>query len=404
MADNSTYSTTAHRIRPTMFIMVILSALTMSGCDLTGGLGQHIETSVDKAANVIDNGIHDIDLNSATWQSVLQRVADQLPKDISETVRADAQSLATRSIATAGVEFRCDSDFLGNRAKQALQHLKDTLLNLKPSPISPAFCQVDPVSIDLKIPPGKWETVMLYGYDLDHQDQTNALLKVLLLNEQGETMPIPENRIGRTTHYQITLNLSGMAPQLYQQHVGKIIMSWNGTSAGYPEIIIVPWVKHRRVDTLPISSTGSYTPPRVGHGDGDFDPHTDKPTDLTVIGQLQFSDNSVLTRVYMEAREVIPDHTEVQGWSDWGVAYTAPAGWKITEVRPFARSISQAKVTNGQSDEQPLTLTRPAGEVADRFEVWVDRNGDEAGSWSRVIAHWRPLEVTIEEVKPDWLP
>ena len=386
------------RTRLVAFTLVTIASLMLSSCDLTGGLGGHVESAVDKALAVVDNGIRDIEQNSASWQSVLQRVADQLPQEISETIRVDAQSLVTRSIATAGTEFRCNVDFLAGRAIQSLQRLKAELLKQNPPPLPPAFCQVDPASVDLKTSPARWSTAALYGYDLDHKDGTGQQLNVLLLTSQGGTIAVPENRIGRTTHYQITLNLGDMARQLYQNQIVKIVVTWNGKSEGYPQIVIVPWEAKRQTFTQSIGSTGPYYPPHT-KGDSDFDTGNDAPTNAEVRGEMQITDQVLYNRTYMHAREVQPDHTEVAGWSAWAAAYSAPQGYRIIEVQPRLPSVHTAVVTvNGR-----LVFDRPAGEIVDNFEVWVDQDGDEAGTWTRVTTHWRPLTITIEETLPDWL-
>ena len=90
-------------------ILICSLAVVLSGC--FGG----ITSSIDKAVAVIDLGISDLQTASAEWQTVLQRVANNLPTDISEQIRTEAQNLATRSIATAGTEFRCNVDFLKNQ-------------------------------------------------------------------------------------------------------------------------------------------------------------------------------------------------------------------------------------------------------------------------------------------------
>jgi len=377
-------------IRLIIVAAVLLSTLSMAGC---------IEPPIQEAVKVIDNGIRDIGQNSASWQAILQRVANQLPQEISETIRVDAQSLANRSIATAGIEFRCNVDFLANRAIESLRRLKAQLLKQNPPLLPPAFCQVDPASIDLKVSPTRWSTVILAGYDLDRKDGATKPLQILLLTGQGSTILLPESRIGRTTHYQITLNLGAMARQLYNDRIAKIVVSWGGKSDGYPQIVVVPWEAKRQTNTaVPIGQTGPYYPPRTG-GDADFDTGDDDPTNLEVRGELSISEQAINSRMYMYAHEVEDDYTEVKGWSSWSRAYTPPQGWRIVEVRPNVTSIHSAKVTvHGR-----ITYSRPAGEVVDYFEVWVDSDGDEAGTWSRAITHWRPLNITIEEVMPEWL-
>lgn len=357
-------------------------------------------TDVERAIEVIDNGIHDIEQNSEVWQSILQRVANELPQEISETIRVDAQSLATRSIATAGVELRCNVDFLGHRAIQSLQRLRAEILGENPPILPPAFCQIDPPSIDLKVSPEKWSTAILYGYDLDHKDKENENLKIYLLDNQGQSTLLPENRIGRTTHYQITLNLGDMARQLYTDKINKIVVSWDNTSESYPQIVIVPWETRRQTITVPIGST-TYQPPHTGTGDLDFYTKDSNPTRVRVCGQIRIEGYAVQNQVYMLAEELKADYTMVEGWSGWNTAYQAPYGYQIVDVTPYIASCNDTKTAT--SSELPIEYSRPAGEVVSRFQVWVDHGGNEAGIWSKVVVDWQPLIITIEEVIPEWL-
>jgi hypothetical protein len=284
------------------------------------------------------------------------------------------------------------------RAIQSLQRLKAELRNQNPPQLPPAFCQVDPSSIDLKVSPSKWSTAILYGYDLDHMDSAGKPLQVSLLSSQGGTTQLPESRIGRTTHYQVTLNLGDMARQLFRDHVTKFAVSWGDKTEGFPQVVVVPWEAGRQTITVSIGQSGPYFPPRV-HGDADFDTGDGDPTDVRLRGELQMTNQVIQSRTCMHAREVKSDFTEIDGCSPMGTDYTAPNGWRIVEVRPNVAAIHTALVTQ----HGRLTFSRPGGEVVDFFEVWVDQDGDEAGTWSRVNAHWRPLNITIEEVTPEWL-
>ena len=398
-SSNRTWKRLTRQARVRAFNICLLISLLLSGMGLGGcNILDPVKDPIKEAVAVIDNGIRDIQQNSVMWSSILQRVANQLPREVSETIRVDAQTLANRSIQTAGVEFRCDVDFLGNRAIQGLQRLKAELLNQSVPPVTPAFCVLDFPSIDLQVDPSSWSTVILSGYDLDVKDRTNSLLTILLLTQQGTTIPLPEAQIGRTTHYQVALNLGGMASQFYSNHVVKLLVSWNGSNEGYPQIIVIPWQPQQVTETVMIGTTGPYYPPNT-HGDGDFDTDDGNATSLVLEGQMQKTDQYLQNRMHMYAREPGGDNTAVDGWSAWSRAYTAPQGWRIVEVRPSNNSYLTAQVTV----HDRLTYSRPAGEIVDFFEAWVDREGDEAGTWTRVIAHWRPLEITREEVVPAWL-
>lgn len=381
------------RLRRWLTALVAALTLTLTGC----GIGQ-VADAVKEATNVIDNGIRDISANSSAWQVILQRVAAELPKEISETIRLDAQSLANRSIATAGVEFRCNVDFLGARAIASLQALRSKLLGGTPAVLPPSFCQVDPVSIDLNAAPEHWSTLLLSGYDLDHPDAAGARFAVSMLTTDGRTIPLPEAQIGRTTHYQVTVNIGGMGPTMHQQQVAKFVVSWDGQTSGFPEAVVIAWRPVRQTLSQRVLGTTPYMPPWAG-GDRDFDTGSSDPTDLTVRGEMTVDPTSVKTRVSMTARERRPDNTKVEGTSVWSNAYTAPAGWKIVSVNPTSSSTGTRVVTN----HDVIKIDRPAGEIVEYFEVWVDRDGDEAGLYSQVTAHWRRVDIVIEQTMPSWL-
>jgi hypothetical protein len=371
-------------------LLLVMSTLFPSGCINMD--------PVEKAVEVIDKGISDITQNSEDWQTILQRVANDLPKKISETIRTDAQNLASRAVATTGVEFRCNVDFLGNRAIQALNRLKALLLNQNPPPLPPAFCQVVPASIDLKVDPGSWSTTNFYGYDLDNKDTSGNKLKVLLINNQGNVTTLSEDRIGRTTHYQVTLNLGNMARDFYVNKINKLVVSWNNSSEGYPQIVVIPWEAQTKIETKNINATGPYYPPKT-EGDADFDTSDEDYTSVTVSGEIKILPTKIQTRVSMYARESVPDHTTVNGSSAWSDVYQSPSGWQIIDVTPKSNSTHNAKVTTHGT----LRFDRPGGEIVYYFSAKVDSDGDEAGTWTSVTAYWRSITVTLKETIPSWL-
>ncbi len=373
---------------------LVFICLNLIGCIDLGG----VTNSIDKATNIIDRGIDTIRTDSANWQTTLQGVANDLPKEISEIIRTDAQNLATRSIAAAGIEFRCNVDFLGNRAIQALQWLKAKLLGGTPPAPPPSFCQVAPDSIELSADPARWSKVTLAGYDLDQKDPSGKPLEMFLLNAAGQKTPVPEDRIARTTHYQVTLNLGGFGKQLLDTQASKIVVSWADKTDGYPQVAVIPWVAQRKVEFMNAGRT-TFMPPRI-HGDGDFDTSDSKPMIVDLSAEIRtVNASSIEGQVFMHALEPRPDRTEVSGESGFSTLYTAPANFRILDVRPAVTSNHSANITvHGL-----VVFSRPAGEVVERFEVQGDRDGDEAGTWTQVEVFWRQLEIQLEEIAPPWL-
>lgn len=370
-------------------------------CVLIAGLlaGCGVASAIDRATKVIDDGIASILARSDVWQRTLERIAQDLPGDVAEIVRTEAQNLATRTIAQAGTELMCVTDFYARRAIEALNSLKNLLLGRGdgPSKLPPAFCQVVPASVNLNDAPSSWATVTLHGYDLDHLDSLGNRFTVFMQNASGGNTPLAEAWIGRTTHYQVTLNLGSLGRTLHNSAIRKLVASWNNSTGSLPEVVIVPWAAARRTETATLGST-YYMPPRTG-GDRDFDTDDDDPTSVELRGTLRQTGNNIDSQVYMYAREDKPDHTMVEGTSPWARAYTAPEGWTIVSFRPSAPSRHTGGVTEHGEQQYP----RPAGEAIDHFSAYVDRDGDEAGTWTHVIAYWRIIEVTIEQTAPEWL-
>jgi hypothetical protein len=371
-------------------LSILLAASVLSDC----GVGK-ITNSIDQAVNVIDRGIDNINHDSTRWQSTLREVSDQLPKDIQSTIRNEMSQLVERSIAKTGVEFRCDVDFLAQRAKQGLERIKAMLLNKQPVPVSPSFCHVSPGTLNINAPPQSRSTIELAGYDMDQNDQKGHALKVFLFSDRtGESIPFTEDRIGRTTHYLLTLNVTGadLETLIRNKQISKLKVSWNDTAAGLPEVLVIQRVAQRKTVTVPLGEI-THIPSHAG-GDADFNTSGSDPLDYSVTGESRVDGNRILVRIHMRGRERKPDNTTVDSWTDWQAAYNAPLGWKIVSCTPVGASNRSGSIT----DHGVLTLKLPQGEVVNRFDIFGDRENTEAGSYTRVIVYFNPVTVVLEEL------
>ncbi len=387
------------------------------GCDKI----DEAQRQVDEAVRIVDRGIEQIHEDSTRWQAVLQDVAKNLPQEIQSIIRIEVNDLAQRSIATVGVEFRCNVDFLSGRAIVRLQRIKTLLLNSTPPVIGPGFCQVTPASINLNLDPERRAEIAIDGYDLDALDVKSRPMRVILESSDGVTrIDFPESRLGRTTHYHMVLNVHGpdFESLLEANQVAKIRLNWSDRVDGYPEILIVQAVAPTKTKVVPIGSM-THTPRRTG-GDNDFDTSPGEPTDVKVAGETRLNNGVIEARVYMFAREREPDHTRVESWSNeiktgtterrvgpmrlqvptygegpWDVAYRPPGGWKVRSATPLGKTEGIATVT----DHKIVSISKPAGEVVRLFEAWVDRNDGEAGSYTKTKVYFNDITVEIEKEK-----
>lgn len=358
---------------------------------------------VARAVDVFDRAERDLADEPEKWRLIIGQVAKDLPDEVQSTLRNEVDDLVRRSIAETGVEFKCASDFYANRAIQGLQRL-EAVLKKEPVPtIEPSLCKVIKPSLDLNLSLDDRKTIEVYGYDMDHADQNGQLVRVSLVSEEtGNSYPLPERYIGRTTHYQFVLNVgdSEVVRLIAQNKINKIRFLWESMNFPY-EVLVIQ--KQRQTNTVPVSMGSlSHMPVQTGQ-DADFEVEDDKPLRFRVRAESRWIGNAIQVRVYMYGRET-NGGTEVDSWSEWKNAYTVENGWVIVSYAP--KAASEVSGQHGVKDKEKWTETLPAGELVQRFEIYGDRKGDEAGTYTRVEAFFNVIQVTIMKVDPsdgmDW--
>lgn len=390
---------TTRAVRARRLIAVVVAALGLMLLSAGCGLGSAVDRAVDQAVNQIDRGIDTIRNDSTKWQSTLKEVSEKLPEDVQTTIRTEMNQLVARSIAKTGVEFRCDTDFLAARAVQGLQRIRALLTNKPVETIKPTVCHAVPEVLNINEPAPTRSSILLAGYDMDRQDKNGKLLRVVLFSDQtGEQVELGEDRVARTTHYVVNLNVDGadFEKLLRDRKISKIRVSWDdpAQTSNLSEILVIPRKAKTRTITAALGEM-THNPTHIG-GDGDFDTDDDEHMSFRVIGQSEKTDTQIRVRAFMRAREERSDWTTVDSWSDWQIAYQAPAGWAIKSVTPLGQSERAGNITDHRVRSESLSQ----GEVVNRFDVFGDREGDEAGSHTRVKVYFNPVEVALEEVLP----
>lgn len=392
-----------------------------------GNTINQLTRDMDHAIELIDNATREISSQSTKWQSIVQELGVKFPKDVDHLVHDELSQLAERSVAKAGTEFRCNVDFLANRAKQWLSRIKTQLLVKLgrstgiPEQIPPEFCQVIPSHSEYDPVADKRNDVTFYGYDMDIPDSQGKLVQFLLFSDATkEYIPLEPDKVGRTTHYQIGIKLQGDGFErlLRQKKISKVRCSWNGQVQVTPEVLVsVQGPPHEST----VVSLGSITHvPRWVAGDRDFDVKGDYPMHVQVAGESRVANgNKIETRAYMHAKEHGDDWTEVGSWSNevqtgmvqknfgmfklpdpkygdgpWQTAYTAPQGWKIIHVQPMGRTDASTDI----GDHNIRMINRPEGEAVKLFQIWGDTSDDEAGTYTRVQVQFSDVRVKLEKV------
>ena len=183
---------------------------------------------INKAAERIDQAIVELNNNPAGWQAVMNSLVNDLNK-IEKNVANDAQVIATRATPVAGVEFRCNADFVGKRVKEDLERLSAKLRGNTPSPVEPVVCQLafdppqsDQTHINMASVP---DQVLFYGYNFD---AASPAAPELVLKNSGGDLSLKQWTT-QPTHYLLTLNTAKSdGVQMCNLNDRSIVLRWNG--------------------------------------------------------------------------------------------------------------------------------------------------------------------------------
>lgn len=373
-----------------IIVILLLVALTTS-CAMIDDLISRVE----RGSLALDRAADQLGSDSTKWRDTIEQGMKQLPKDVQSTIRVEVDNAVGRAVAATGAEFRCNTDFIRERLKRQIHRISAALRGEVLSGPVPEFCSVTPPLIDFNLAEERRQSVIFVGYDLDAVGQDGKSLAFQLSDDKsGKVVPIESGRVGTATHYMVSIRLTGdeLERSVRKHGVTKLQTVWNGRILPVGEALLVVRVPKTETRTVPIGIK-TYVPTHV-EGDGDFDTDDDEHMSYSVSGETTFNDRQILVRVRMRAREERSDWTTVDGTSAWETAYTAPMGYKIIGVTPIGNSNSSSNINSWGAHEYKL----PAGEVVTRFEVYGDHDGDDAGSYTRVVAYFADVSVKIEEI------
>ena len=101
-------------------ILTVGTSLSASSCiPDTGKLINPGVAAVQQASDQIDIAVAKLQQESANWQQVLTDLESKVTGDAKKLIDNDVQNLLTRTVNHAGVEFRCDGDFINRRVADA---------------------------------------------------------------------------------------------------------------------------------------------------------------------------------------------------------------------------------------------------------------------------------------------
>lgn len=363
---------------------MLLQACSLKSCIGIDEISNTITDSTSSTVNALDDAIRALETASGDWQKTLNDLTAKLTDDAQSTIRSEVSNLITRSIATGGVEFRCDADFVGDRVRQALVRIRAKLLGGEVGPVEPGLCQIVPLAVDRQLVPDRVNRIEFYGYDFDQAQD----LRCYLERSVGGRLDVT-NALDRPTHYAMTLRFGANGVQL-DDSSSRIVMEWQGRPKSTIAVIqpMTP-VCRSSIANLLENAKLTFVPPKVGSGDAEFSGHGPA---VSARVSLLVDPGSITAHVEMQARETKSDWSTASGEMNQVMA-TADPGWRFERiVGPTETSISyvDSDVTSDEFDKGP-------GSPVAHFSFVGDTGGSEAGTRTQVVVTFNRVRVETVE-------
>lgn len=396
---------------------IVALLVLLTGCSALSDLDATANTGIERATQILDEGIVGLQNNSADWQKVLRETADKLTEESQSTLRNEVSDLLYRGIAATSAEARCDTDFVVNRLRLGLLRIKASLLGTPVPALEPKLCSVVPLAIDHQlVAQGRLNRVELYGYDLDADS-----LQVLL--QTGDELIDVSHVLNRPTHYHMTLTLGGRTGVPITRDSQRLIIKWAGQELSTLSVIqpVTPLCKTQVVTYQP--GAIHFIPPQVDNGaDADFSgpaqggsllgalPSFGGGADSDFNGngpevearvELLNNGTAVSARLFMSAKETKPDWTWAQG-SRTDQLYIPDPGWQVAELLVPSGDDGKCPPQSTcfaytDTNRQPDIFAAGNGPVQ-RFEFTGDTNGSEAGTRTGMTVTFNPLRFKLMEI------
>jgi hypothetical protein len=368
--------------------LFLISTFMLAGCGLIDSikdlLNVTVPNTVEEAVAVLDRGISELSVASADWQDIMNKVIADLPDELQSTITNEVSNLLNRGIGAAGVEVRCNVDFLRIRMQQGLQRIKAKLLGTEIPPVEPQLCQVVPSAVDMSLAPNRRNKVEFFGYDFDMTD-----IEIVLVNNGSES--VVSQHLDQPTHYHMTLNLGSSGIQLGSSSQ-RIILRWNGRNISTiaiiqpsPDICETKYDNFRpaNISVQPVHATM----PGKSRGDKEFNGNG---PNMYCSVTLYNRGNRVDARIYVTAGETKSDWTYGKKEITTTI-YTADPGYEIEAI------VSSTFASYSYTDnDHALDAFAGSGPVQ-KFTFNGDGSGSDIGANTHVEVQFNQLRVQLKE-------
>lgn len=347
--------------------LICFSLFLLTSCDPI----KRALSELDDLKKIINNKTGDLTSELEKWR-------EELPEDVRNLIDDDVQKLTKDIIGATGSETRCTVDFLRARFSQSVENIKLKLLGRPAVSQKPCFCTLNLPQINPNSDPKSIESLNFYGFDFDNLDSSGTLMKVVLEGDSVSKL-IDEKYIGRTSNYQMVVNLIDILPEIASNKYHKLKIFWNGDSKGLAEAVISEWKPQTKLDPFQPRSFSWY-PPHTG-GDDDFDTDPGNWANGQVQLELRVNGNILEGRLFYDVMEFGGDNTrvgvnvngEASAWGPWTSIYTnTDAKYELIGYSPVPPERYRFAVT----DQGPKHYYQ-AGSAVEQFEAYIDEKGPD---------------------------
>lgn len=362
--------------------------------------------AVDKALSELNNLEKIITERTGDLTTELEKWRADLPKEARSLINDDIEKLSQDIIGSTGKETRCTVDFLRDRFKQSVENIKAKLTGGKVVYQKPCFCTINMPMINPNADEKTLQTLSFYGYDFNNPDSSKKLMKVVLVGD-STSREINENFIGRTSNYQVVINVADILPEIASNKYHKIKIFWNGDSTGLSESVLSQWKPDIKFDPFQPRSF-SWFPPHTA-GDGDFDTDPGNWANGAVQLEMRVNGENIEARLFYDVMEFGGDNTrvgigidpktnqvtEATAWGPWTPIYTnINPKYELTGFSPGPPARYPFKVV----DHGPKDYHQ-GGTAVEEFKAFVDEKGDDVAN-CHVDVIFNPMHAVLKQKQP----
>ncbi len=382
----------------TFYSVIVITIMTISGCDLLKKIQNAIDTLNNLGNNtnvVLDQAASDLNANASNFEQIMQEAINKIN---SNTIKAQLQDALNNAIVTTSTEYRCDISFTADYLIKRIKAIKASLNN-SPVPVEePHICNNLPSLIDMNLPANNRNKIDVTGYFLN---QDFSKYKLYLQSTNGSKTN-KTSCLTASTDFKLNINL-GSNGIIITNTSDKIILMWNNNVLSEIPVVQRLPEKCQLVDRTLLNLPKLVLTPVhqknvcPGKGDLEFDGHG--PCTQGYVNIFTRNDGKELWASAKVDMWECPDDLTLcrSDYTSGSISKelklaTMDAGWRIKVIKETTNDW----FTNIDRICDQSESVSGSGPVSN-YLIFGDFSGDDIGS-SRVEITFKSIKVTLEAI------